>query len=125
MKRRDFLKYSEVAIPVLGTGLSRTGMNIPEKNKDLSKEGFVQIFNGKNLDGWHKESRLPIPMVPGSSGPDTESATYRKALTSKGLWTVEDGAIVGGQDPRVHKRLNGIQTRNFFSLKRMYPFHHI
>jgi hypothetical protein len=99
MKRRDFIKYNMIAVPVIGAGLRSPGGAIPEKNKDLTNEGFVKIFDGETLAGWHKESRLPMPRVPGGPAPDKESANYKKALTSKGLWIVEEGAIVGGQDP--------------------------
>ena len=40
--------------------------------------GFVKIFDGKSLDGWH---------VSGKTGHGTG-----------GKWVVEDGAIVGSQD---------------------------
>lgn len=101
MKRRDFLKQNLIAIPVIASGISRIHSGNDQKSavKDLLKEGFVQIFDGKTLRGWHSENRLPIANYPGGPVPDRESAAYKKALTSKGLWTVEEGAIVGGQDP--------------------------
>jgi len=43
-------------------------------------EGFVSIFDGKTLDGWHKN---PARIGHGTGGE----------------WVVEDGAIVGQQDP--------------------------
>lgn len=41
-------------------------------------DGFVTIFDGKTLDGWHVSSRT--------------------GHGSGGRWVVEDGAIVGSQD---------------------------
>ena len=43
-------------------------------------EGFVSLFNGKDLDGWKRHDNLPGHGVAGK-------------------WVVEDGAIVGMQDP--------------------------
>lgn len=45
-----------------------------------NEEGFVSLFDGKSLDGWHKN---PEPIGHGTGG----------------NWVVEDGAIVGEQDP--------------------------
>lgn len=42
--------------------------------------GFKSLFDGKTLNGWTRRSRLPKE-------------------SSLGLWTVEDGVIVGGQEP--------------------------
>lgn len=44
------------------------------------EEGFVSIFNGKDLTGWHKN---PQKIGHGTGG----------------TWVVEDGAITGEQDP--------------------------
>ncbi len=53
----------------------------PEK---FSEEGFVRIFNGKDLTGWTVSAKT------GHSGPSKNK--------SGGLWVVKDGAIVGSQD---------------------------
>lgn len=47
---------------------------------EADADGFVSIFDGKSLDGWHKN---PAPIGHGTGG----------------NWVVEDGAIVGEQDP--------------------------
>lgn len=60
--------------------------------------GFESLFDGRTLSGWHAAPRLPVPRHPGLPSPDPESPGYRRALTSKGRWTVEHGAIVGAQD---------------------------
>ncbi len=56
----------------------------PPKPETFSDEGFVPLFNGKNLDGW------------------TVSAKTGHSRTSKnqsgGKWVVQGGAIVGSQD---------------------------
>lgn len=59
----------------------------------------VQLFDGETLDGWRAVPRLPVPAWPGGPAPDVESAQYAAAAGSVGSWTVEDGAIVGAQDP--------------------------
>ncbi len=61
--------------------------------------GFQPLFDGKTLTGWHAVPRLPVPRAPGEPGPDTASEAYRRATQTCGSWTVEDGAIVGRQDP--------------------------
>jgi len=68
---------------VLGAGLAGglLGSNVfsaDEKNSD--GEGFVPIFDGKTLNGWH---------------------TNREKIFhgTGGKWQVEDGAITGEQDP--------------------------
>lgn len=53
---------------------------LPSMSLATDDEGFVSIFDGTSLDGWHKN---PKPIGHGSGG----------------HWTVEDGAIVGEQDP--------------------------
>jgi hypothetical protein len=56
-----------------------------EKAADKKAEaGFVSIFDGKSLDGWH---------VSAKTGHSRASKN-----TSGGKWVVEDGAIVGSQD---------------------------
>src|SRR6188508_2545770 len=45
-----------------------------------AEEGWIELFDGKTLNGWHKN---PQKIGHGTGG----------------QWTVEDGAIVGQQDP--------------------------
>ncbi len=47
-------------------------------------EGFVSIFDGKTLDGWHVNAKT--------------GHSKRSFHTSGGRWVVEEGAIVGSQD---------------------------
>lgn len=61
--------------------------------------GVVELFDGQTLNGWHAVPRLPLPGWPGGPEPDQDSQQYREAAATKGLWTVEDGAIVGTQNP--------------------------
>jgi hypothetical protein len=60
---------------------------------------FIDIFDGKTLDGWHMTPRLPVPRAPGDPAVDTTTEGYARAAATTGKWTVEDGAIVGRQDP--------------------------
>jgi hypothetical protein len=59
----------------------------------------VQLFDGNSLAGWHAVPRLPVPPWPGGPEPDRTSPGYRTAAGTRGSWTVQDGAIVGTQDP--------------------------
>jgi len=52
-----------------------------EKKKcDFASDGWVSLFNGKDLDGWKRHEHLP-------------------GHGMAGKWFVQDGAIVGVQDP--------------------------
>jgi hypothetical protein len=101
MKRRDFLKTNLIGLPLIlsGRSLIERRINPGTWNKDPLKDGFVSIFDGKSLKGWYSEPRLPIASYPGGPEPKKDSDNYKKALTSKGSWKVEEGAIIGGQDP--------------------------
>ena len=75
--RRSFLAG------MLGTGLTagalrNAALGAPEQPAD--EEGFVPLFDGKTLAGWH---------------PNREKIVHGTG----GKWQVEDGAITGGQDP--------------------------
>lgn len=47
---------------------------------EAADEGFVSLFNGETLEGWHKFENLPGDQVGGK-------------------WVVQNGAIVGDQNP--------------------------
>ena len=64
-----------------------------------SSDSSVRLFDGATLNGWHATPRLPVPVAPGYPEPDTSSEHYARAAASHGRWFVEDGAIVGGQNP--------------------------
>jgi hypothetical protein len=54
------------------------------KKEKLDDRGFVSIFDGRTLNGWHVSAKT------GHSG--------KSQNKSGGRWVVEDGAIVGSQD---------------------------
>jgi Domain of Unknown Function (DUF1080). len=62
-------------------------------------DGFRPLFDGQTLKGWRAISRVPVAAYPGAPEPSPESAGYKRALTSKGRWVVENGVVTGGQDP--------------------------
>jgi Domain of Unknown Function (DUF1080) len=59
----------------------------------------VELFDGSSLRGWHAVPRLPVPPWPGGPEPDRTTSEYQAAATTRGSWSVQDGAIVGTQDP--------------------------
>jgi len=71
------------AVPIVLVLLA-TARAEPKKDPSLSDDGFVSIFDGKSLKGWHVSAKTG------------HSNTSKK--TSGGKWVVEDGAIVGSQD---------------------------
>jgi hypothetical protein len=59
----------------------------------------VPLFDGVSLSGWRAVPRLPVPAWPGGPEPEVSAAAYARAAGSTGRWTVQDGMIVGGQEP--------------------------
>lgn len=101
MKRRDFIFDGITIAPILLSGLPlMRGENLFKENQSAPSENeFIPLFDGKTLNGWHTANRLPTPLFPGGNQPNKEGESYQNALKSKGKWTVEDNAIIGGQDP--------------------------
>ena len=84
--------------------LSRRALLLPALSAPFGcnlrrRRSFRRLFDGKTLAGWRAIPRVPVAAYPGAPEPDHDSPAYRAALSSKGRWTVENGAIVGGQDP--------------------------
>jgi hypothetical protein len=65
-------------------GLGVLGTAKQEQQPAAAEKGFVSIFDGKTLKGWH---------VSAKSGHSAKSKHTRG-----GRWVVQDGAIVGSQD---------------------------
>ena len=65
---------------VIGLSLAE----LPPKDATLSETGFVAIFDGKTLDGWHISAK-------------TGHSRTSKNKTG-GKWVIEEGAIIGSQD---------------------------
>lgn len=78
------MRYLLTSSLLLVALLSIVSAGDAKKPEPKGETGFVSIFNGKNLDGWH------VSFETGHSG-----ASKNK---SGGKWVVEDGAIVGSQD---------------------------
>jgi len=63
-------------------------------------KGFRSLFDGKTLNGWKAKARLPVPQYPGAPFKwRLEGERLETAKKNTGRWTIEDGAIVGGQEP--------------------------
>lgn len=62
-------------------------------------DGFRPLFDGQTLKGWRAISRVPVAAYPGAPEPSPDSPAFKRALTSKGRWVVENGVVTGGQDP--------------------------
>jgi hypothetical protein len=72
------------ALVFLGVAVVAPGRAADKKDDKLDDKGFVAIFDGKTLDGWHVSAKTGHS---GASGNKTG-----------GRWVVEGGAIVGSQD---------------------------
>jgi hypothetical protein len=66
------------------------------------KEGWVQLFNGKDLTGW-KIHPMPSPAITEVTEKKVDGKVVAFEGTVKGkkipLWRVEDGMIIGGGPP--------------------------
>ena len=90
--RRDWLRFATAAVLGLlaaifagiGGPTRADDRKDPKKDDTLSDKGFVSIFDGKTLTGWH---------VSAETGHSAASKNK-----SGGRWVAEDGAIVGSQD---------------------------
>ncbi len=81
MRRTLWMTLVTFAV-LAGLGLGRSGAG--DKAGKKADDGYVTIFDGKSLNGWHISART------GHS-----AASKHK---SGGKWVVENGAIVGSQD---------------------------
>ncbi len=74
-----------LALPFLGLALGVMLAGLPPTGAGEKKpDGYVSIFDGKTLKGWHVSAKS------GHSG--------KSGHKTGGNWRVEDGAIVGSQD---------------------------
>jgi hypothetical protein len=64
-----------------------------------TEPGFRPLFNGRTLEGWRAIPRVPVAAWPGAPEPSKESEAYRRTLASRGRWRIENGVIIGGQEP--------------------------
>lgn len=60
---------------------------------------FRAIFDGASLKGWTAVPRHNAPTRPDDPWPSRDTDEWRRADAHVGKWTVEDGAIVGRQNP--------------------------
>jgi hypothetical protein len=73
-----------LALPLLGLAMFLLAGLPPGGAGEKKDDGYVSIFDGKTLTGWH------ISAKSGHSG--------KSGHKSGGNWRIEDGAIVGSQD---------------------------
>jgi len=62
-------------------------------------DGFRPLFDGKSLNGWTPKPRGPISRLPDLPPPKMAEDQLARIMANTGRWVVEDGAIVGGQEP--------------------------
>jgi hypothetical protein len=82
-------------------GLSPGSDSYP-RAADSPPDGFRSLFDGKTLTGWTAKPRVqPKPAAGGKTGKPASDlqSFYEKSLKSTGKWTVEEGVLIGGQDP--------------------------
>ena len=65
----------------------------------LAPTGFQSLFDGQSLKGWAPKPRGPIARLPGLPQPKMAEDQLARIMANTGRWVVEDGAIIGGQEP--------------------------
>jgi hypothetical protein len=116
MKRRDIFRHGISIVPLLVSGIPFMSSKIlfEENQSVLSENGFVPLFDGKTLNGWHTTPRVYVPSreprfayIPPEDlkaaviqyyEQNPDPAEKAKAHEN-GVWKIEDGAITGGQTP--------------------------
>jgi len=82
-----------------GGPVKTTKTDSPSAPKSPPK-GFRSLFDGKTLDGWKAYARIPVPTYPGAPFKwRLKGDALETAKKNTGRWIIEDGAIVGGQEP--------------------------
>ena len=66
---------------------------------DAPPEGFRSLFDGKTIAGWHAMPRALANKERRADAPSDPNSQYERALRSRGKWTVQDGILIGEQDP--------------------------
>jgi len=86
MQRMNYRAMLWAALILCATarGLATQAAAADIKREKFDEQGFVSIFDGKSLGGWH---------VSAQSGHSRASQNK-----SGGRWVVEDGALIGSQD---------------------------
>jgi Domain of Unknown Function (DUF1080) len=79
--------------------LQRVGDTMRGPVETAGERPEVPLFDGVSLSGWRAVPRLPVAAWPGGPEPDVRSSAYQRAAGSVGRWNVENGMIVGGQEP--------------------------
>jgi hypothetical protein len=69
-----FVRMAQGIAPIVRAALTESGLDVP------GEEGFVALFDGKTLNGWKPHDGMP-------------------PLHLAGKWWVEDGALLGTQEP--------------------------
>jgi hypothetical protein len=80
--RKAHVQWIGLTVLAILAGAGLSAEELPPRAPD--KDGFMPIFDGKDLEGWHVSAKT------GHSG-----ASKHK---TGGRWVAEDGAIVGSQD---------------------------
>jgi hypothetical protein len=81
--QRGLLAAAFVGAALLGTAAGQAD-NLPAPKAADQGDGYVALFDGKSLKGWH---------ISAQSGHSAKSKNK-----TGGRWVVEDGAIIGSQD---------------------------
>ncbi len=93
--RRQFLRTSAA---LMASGFV-AGFPAGDGTAAAPPEGFRSLFDGKTLAGWHAMPRPQGAKPPKGVRPGDPNSFYERSRKSRGKWTVQDGVLIGGQDP--------------------------
>jgi hypothetical protein len=90
-------------LPTATTTANEEDVTVTDLVPDRFGDGYVPLFDGSTLDGWHPAPRVYGTVYPG--GPHVHELFTQRGIEPPAepdqhpaVWTVEDGAIVGRQD---------------------------
>lgn len=91
--KRGLIAVFTSALLFCGIGVAATVMSADEPAHNVPPEGFVALFNGKDLTGW--KGLVGNPVSRAKMTPDELAAAQVKAdAAAKEHWTVADGVLV-------------------------------
>jgi len=99
--RREFLRVSSALVAsgcLFASGCLRN-FHTNSFAGESPPEGFRPLFDGKTLAGWHPMPRIQGTKLPKGTKLKNGDSLYERSLKNCGRWTVQDGVIIGEQDP--------------------------
>ena len=88
--------FMKISYPLIISAMTLLSC-IAEQKK--APEGFISLFDGETLKGWHKGPRMTVDRYTGEDRLKPGTPQHKKLKEHIGKWEVVDKAITGGQEP--------------------------